>query len=160
MRVIKFAPILMVVLIVMSACNENPNTSRSDVLHSNEITSLQVVGGLPRTKGSPLYLSSEKSGMTIISKVVAWINDSTIISGQTEYGKHGYPMVISLRTNEGKTITIEPAYDCISLKNTDGSSSKTCTPVDGEIVLSNESESIRAESKVLYDWLKESWKQE
>ncbi|MDB4867884.1 MAG: hypothetical protein JWR03_2217 [Cohnella sp.] len=80
--------------------------------------------------------------------------------GQTEYGKHGYPMEINLKMNDGTTILVEPAYHCVSQTNADGSGSKTCTPDPGEMVLTHDSGKIRFASAELYNWLKEGWKKD
>jgi hypothetical protein len=125
-----------------------------------DVESLQVVGGLPGTVGSPLYLSTESTGKAVISKVIEWLNDSKPINGQTEYGKHGYPMVISLIMNDRKTLEVEPAYECITHTNANSSISKACTPVKGEIVLSKESNKIRLISPELYEWLEKGWQQD
>jgi hypothetical protein len=160
MRRIVFVPFIVFIIIIMSACSQNSNASNRQLLKVEDIASLQVVGGKPGTKPSPLFQNTDKSGKTIITKIAGWINASKPISGQTEYGKHGYPNVVSLRMNEGKIITVEPAYDCVSKTNADGSGTKTCTPAKSEIVLSNDSNKIRAESPELYEWLKEGWKKE
>jgi uncharacterized membrane protein len=174
----KISNVLFIVLIIIvtSACSLNSNASNSlnantsNSLNSNaantqplkveDIASLQVLGGLPGRAGSPLYQNTKETGKTIISKIVGWINASKPVDGQTEYGKHGYPMVINLKMNDGKMIIAEPAYNCVSKTNADGSGSKSCTSVEGEIVLSNDSSNMRAESPELYEWLSEGWKKE
>lgn len=129
-------------------------------LKVEDIASLQVVGGLPGTKGSPLYQSTNETGKTIITKIVSWINSSKPIGVQKEHGKHGYPMVIKLKMNDGKFMYVETGYTCVSKTNADGSGSKSCTTLKGEIVLSNDSTKIRAESPELYEWLNAGWKNE
>jgi hypothetical protein len=182
----KFQSIFFAVLLIIAlpACNLETNVSKTQSLKTNNavslqiintaekqrtpmqsliaenIESLQVIGGKPGTKHSPLFQNNEEAGKAIITKIVAWIHSAKAVSGQTEYGKHGYPMVISIKMNDGKMISIEPAYDCVSKTNADGSGIKTCTPIKDEIVYSNDSNKIRAESPELYEWLKESWKQE
>jgi|HigsolmetaGSP11D_1036233.scaffolds.fasta_scaffold12686_1 hypothetical protein len=186
MKMKKFQSILFAVLLIiaLSACNLETNVSKTQSLNANDadslqitniaekqrtpmqsliaenIESLQVVGGLPGTKHSPLFLNTEEAGKSTITKIVGWIHSAKPVSGQTEYGKHGYPMVISIKMDDGKMISIEPAYDCVSQTNADGSSSKTCTSIKDEIVYSNDSIKIRAKSPELYEWLKEGWKQE
>ena len=129
-------------------------------LTAENIESLQVVGGIPGTKSSPVFQNNERAGKTVITKIVGWIHAAKPAGGQTEYGKHGYPMVISIKLDNGKFMSIEPAYDCVSTANADGSGFKTCTPIYGEIIFSNALNKIRAESPELYEWLKEGWKQE
>ncbi|MDQ0896424.1 MULTISPECIES: hypothetical protein [unclassified Paenibacillus] len=160
MRKIVVVPFIVLITIVMSACNPNLNASNRQLLKAEDISSIQVVGGLPGTKHSPLFQNTDGAGKTTISKIIGWINTSKPISGQTEYGKHGYPMVISIKTDDGKMITVEPAYDCVSQTNVDGSGSKTCTPAKSEIVLRNDSNKIRAESPELYKWINEGWEEE
>ncbi|MCM2999993.1 hypothetical protein M3647_21185 [Paenibacillus cellulositrophicus] len=182
----KFQSILFAVLLIiaLSACNLETNVSKTQSLKSNDgdpsqianiaekqrtpmqsliaenIESLQVVGGLPATKHSPLFQNTEESGKSTITKVVGWIHSAEPVSGQTEYGKHGYPMAISIKMDDGKMLSIEPAYDCVTQKNSDGSGSKTCNPIKDEIIYSNDSIKIRAKSPELYEWLKKGWKQE
>jgi hypothetical protein len=120
----------------------------------------RLSGGLPGTKGSPLYQITEETGKTIITKIVGWINSSKPVGVQAEYGKHGYPMVLKLKLNDGKFIFVEPGYTCVSKTNADGSVLKSCTSVKGEIVLSNDSIKMRAESPEFYGWLNEGWKKE
>ncbi|AZN39917.1 hypothetical protein [Paenibacillus albus] len=129
-------------------------------LKVEDVASLQVVGGLPGTKGSPLYQSTNETGKTIIAKIVSWINTSKPTGVQEEYGKHGYPMVIELKMNDGKFMYVETGYNCVIKSNADGSGSKSCTTVKGEIVLSNDSTKMRAKSPELYEWLKAGWKNE
>jgi hypothetical protein len=69
-------------------------------------------------------------------------------------------MVIKLKMNDGKFIIVEPGYKCVSKTNADGSVLKSCTSVKGEIVLSNDSIKMRAESPEFYGWLNEGWKKE
>lgn len=147
-------------IIVTSACSSNSNALKTQSLKVEDIASLQVVGGLPSTKGSPLYQNAEETGKTIITKIVGWINSSKPVGVQKEYGKHGYPMLVELKMNDGKIIIVEPGYKCVSKTNADGSGSKSCTSVKGEIILSNDSNKIRAESPELYEWLNEGWKKE
>jgi hypothetical protein len=161
----KFQSIFFAGLLIfaLSACTLETNVSEATPMQSlivENIESLQVVGGLPGTKHSPLFQNTEEASKATITKIVGWIHSAKPVSGQTDYGKHGYPMVISIKIDDGKMISIEPAYDCESKTNADGSGTKTCTPIKDEIVFSNDSNKIRAESPELYEWLKESWKQE
>jgi hypothetical protein len=136
------------------------NVPQTQKLNVVDVESLQVVGGLPGVKGSPLFLKTDTHGKAMISKAVEWINSSKIADGTTEFGKHGYPMVVRLKMNDGKIVIVEPAYNCILKTNEDGSGSKTCTPVKDEIVLSKDSKQIRLTSPEIYDWLQKGWKQE
>jgi hypothetical protein len=182
----KFQSILFAfsLIIALSACNLETNVTKTQSLKTNDtvslqimnttenqhtpmqsliaenIESLQVIGGLPGTKHSPLFQYTEEAGKATITKIVVWIHSAKPVSGQTELGKHGYPMVISIKLDDGKMISIEPAYDCVSKTNADGSGTKTCTPIKDEIVFSNDTNKIRAKSPELYEWLKESWKLE
>ncbi|MDQ0888820.1 hypothetical protein QFZ81_003908 [Paenibacillus sp. V4I9] len=160
MRKIVVFPLIVLIIIVMSTCKSNLSASNRQLLKTEEIASLQIVGGLPGTKHSPLFQNTDGNGKTTVTKIASWINASKPIRGQTEYGKHGYPMVVSLKMNDGKMITVEPAYDCVSKTNTDGSGSKTCTPAKNEIVISKDSNKIRAESPELCKWLSDGWEEE
>ncbi|MFC5651394.1 hypothetical protein ACFPYJ_20215 [Paenibacillus solisilvae] len=155
MKNIQIVFIVVVSIIILTAWN----SSTTQLLKVEDIASMQVVGGLASTKPSHLYQSTEEIGKITITKIVDWINSSKPIGGQKEYGKHGYPMVIEIKKNDGKIITIEPAYNCVT-KTYAGGRTKTCISVKGEIVLSIDSDRIRAESPELYDWLKEGWKKE
>lgn len=160
MRKLLIVSVIAFFMIVTSACSLNTNTSKLQSINVGDVESLQVVGGLPGTKGSPLYLNTVQSGKTIITKIVGWISSSIVVGGQTEYGKHGYPMGINLKMNDGKFITVEPAYNCTSKINSDGSGSTTCAPVKGELVISRDSKKIRVKSPELSEWIKDGWKQE
>lgn len=140
---------------VLSACTSEM-VSKTQTIKAQDVESLQVVGGLPGTKGSPLYRQTDDKGKSIIAKIVGWINSSKPVSGQTEYGKQGYPMFVNLKMNDGKMYRIEPAYNCVSVSD----NSKTCTPVNDEIVLNQGSTKIRLASPELYEWLDNGWKQE
>lgn len=129
-------------------------------MSTETILSLQVVGGLPGTSGSSVIPNREPRGTEIIAKVIGWIHSAKPAGGQTEYGKHGYPPVIDIKTRNGVPIAVEPAYDCVVKTEAGGSSSKTCTPADGEVVISRESARVRLEAPDLYGWLQGGWKAE
>lgn len=129
------------------------------LLMLGNVESLQVVGGLPGTKGSQLFQKSDDKSKEIITKIVGWINSAKPVKGQTDYGKHGYPMVITIKMNDGSTVSVEPAYDCVTKTNVDGSVFRNCTPITGELVIFNDSKTL-VESSELYKWLKEDWQQE
>src|ERR1700730_2973170 len=158
----KISNVLFIVfcIIVTSACSSSSNAFKTQSVKVEDIASLQVVGGEPGTKGSPLYQNTEETGKTIITKIVGLINSSKPVGLQAEYGKHGYPMVIELKMNDGNFIFVEPGYTCVSKTNADGSGSKSCRSVKNEIDLSNDSTKMRAESPELYEWLNEGWKKE
>jgi hypothetical protein len=145
---------------MITSSPSSPSLTIQETIKTENVESMQVVGGLPGASSSPLYLSAESTGKVVISKVIEWINDSKPINGQTEYGKHGYPMVISLIMKNRKTLEVEPAYECVIHKNDNGSSTKSCSPVKGEIVLSKDSNKIRLTSPKLYEWLEKGWQQD
>ncbi|MEV5027875.1 hypothetical protein [Paenibacillus sp. LPE1-1-1.1] len=69
------------------------------------------------------------------------------------------PMVINILMNDGKKKIVSPAYKCVYTTLVNGNGLKQCAPVNGEIVLRNGSNKIRAKSPELYEWLQNGWKQ-
>ncbi|WP_194542764.1 hypothetical protein [Paenibacillus sp. JZ16] len=72
----------------------------------------------------------------------------------TELEADKVPLLLKINMINGNLITLEPAYNC------KGRLIKTCTPVDGEIVLTKNKNKIRFTSQELYDWINVGWKYE
>ncbi len=144
-----------------SASIESPVRPAKLLSHKYEdVASLQVVGSLHGIKGSPLYQTADETGKATIRKIIDWINSSKPAGVQKDYGRHGYPMVIKIKMNDGKIITVEPGYKCVSYKLSNGNGLKTCSYVKDEIVLRDDSNQIVAKSPELYEWLIKDWKKE
>ncbi|MDQ0888865.1 hypothetical protein QFZ81_003953 [Paenibacillus sp. V4I9] len=167
---IKFVALLLLftIFIALTGCynNSKEKTPReltaqsvSELITIENVESLQVVGGLPGAKGSPLFQKNDAKGKDIITKIIGWLSSAKPVNDQTEtqYGKHGYPMVIEINKNDGRTTYIELAYNCVSKTNPDGSGTKTCTAAEGEVFIYNELIKTRVNSPRLYEWLNEGW---
>jgi uncharacterized protein YwbE len=127
------------------------------LLMGEDVASMQVVRSLPGQQGH-MYKNTDKTGKITITKVVRWINASKPVGGPAEFGK--YPMLIKVRMNDGRLITVSQAYKWVHGTMTDGSGFSQATPIKGEIVIRNGSNTMRAKSPELYDWLQEGYKQE
>ncbi|KRE35219.1 DUF3221 domain-containing protein [Paenibacillus sp. Soil522] len=125
------------------------------ILKLGEVESVQIVGTLvDRKPKTPLYTNESSSGKEIITNIVSWVNAATLAEGPTEFGKHGYPDVIQIeRLGESKVI-IEPAVNCVVSNQENGNTTKSCSPVDGEVVLTKDSIKTRLASSELFEWLK------
>ncbi|SFS76823.1 hypothetical protein [Paenibacillus sp. BC26] len=145
----------------VSATSESPVRSEKMLsVKYEDVISLQVVGSLHGIKGSPIYQTSDVTGKFMITKVIDWINSSTPVGIQPDYGRHGYPMVLKIKMSDGNIISVVPAYKCESNKLENGNLLKACSNVNDEIVLYNNSGQIRAKSPDLYKWLTGDWKKE
>lgn len=164
-KIIVLLVVLMAAVIIpafaASASTESPVKSAKLLSHKYEdVASLQVVGSLHFVKGSPLYQTTDETGKAKIRKIIGWINSSKPLGVQKDYGRHGYPMVIKIKMNDGKIITVEPGYKCVSYKLSNGNVLKTCSYVKDEIVLRDDSNQILVKSPELYEWLIKDWKKE
>ncbi|WP_274654365.1 hypothetical protein [Paenibacillus humicola] len=159
------------IIFVMTSCTTNNIVFEpiNRILQIEDIASIQVVGGPPRTKPSPLYKFSDGTGKALITKIGGWINSSVPLGTQPDYGRHGYPRILKIQFNAGKPIFVEPGYKCIKLKKspadiyipeTQTVTIKSCGAIKDEIVLSSVSINLRAKSPELYEWLIEGWKTE
>lgn len=107
------------------------------------------------------FSTEDSGGKGVIVKVTDWLNKSEAVDGPTHFGKHGYPNVLELKLTNNRMIVVEPAYRCVERFNTDGSGTRRCSPVKGEIVVTNpDSTRKRYKSPLLYNWLQEGWTRE
>lgn len=90
----------------------------------------------------------------IIRRIINWINTSSPSEQATELEGDKVPLLLKINMIDGDLITLEPAYNC------KGRLIKTCTAVDGEIVLTKNKKKIRLTSQELYDWIIVGWKHE
>ncbi|MDQ0888782.1 hypothetical protein QFZ81_003870 [Paenibacillus sp. V4I9] len=139
--------------------NEKPKPIQQ-FLNEDKVNSLQVEGGLPSNEKLNPFRKEEVKGTKVISKVMGWLNSSEIVDGETNWGKHGYPNILSFYLNSGQIAVVEPAYKCDIKKDDKGYGTKRCTPANGEIVFNYESKHFRLESPELYDWLQGGWMKE
>jgi hypothetical protein len=91
---------------------------------------------------------------------MGWLNSSVPTDGPTNFGKHGYPLNLKIIMTNSDSAEVEPAYNCVTQTNADGSSTKTCNVVKREVIFTHDKSSIRLISPELYDWIQEGWKQE
>jgi hypothetical protein len=128
--------------------------SKTHLLTIEDVTSLQVVR-LSGMDGSRLFRRADGYEERVIRKVIEWINTSNPVQVTTDFGLQRLPIVMKLTMSDGDVAVIEPAYNCIAASQT-----KTCTAVDGEIVLTRNKKRYRLISEELYDWLHVGWKYE
>jgi hypothetical protein len=131
-----------------------------ELLTKSLVESMQMEGGLPGTPGSELFSKSDVKGSAVIAKVTGWLNASIPTDGPTDVGRHGYPQDLKVVMANGDTAVIEPAYNCVTKVNDDGSSEKTCSVVKREVIYTDNKTSVRLISPELFDWLQIGWKQE
>jgi len=143
---------LLLIVTLLPGCISYSNKAILRSIDPKNVKSLQVVGGLPGTQSSPLYLGNNEDGGKKIRKITGWINTAIPINGQTTYGKHGYSKEINIIMKNGKLITVEPAYDCIIHSST-SYSTKVCKPIKNEIVITINKHILRARSSELSGWL-------
>ena len=62
---------------------------------------------------------------------------------------------LTLKMANDEVITIEPAYTCVV-----DNKHKTCTPKEGELIVSENRQKVRLKSQSLYDWLMVEWRKE
>ncbi|WP_100333975.1 hypothetical protein [Bacillus alkalisoli] len=91
----------------------------------------------------------------VLRKVVHCLNDSSQVNGTIDVSIEKPSNKMTLKLTNGEVITVEPAYTC-KVDNMQ----KTCTPKDGELIVSDNSQKIRLKSQSLYDWLLVGWRKE
>ncbi|WP_180955291.1 hypothetical protein [Peribacillus deserti] len=91
----------------------------------------------------------------VLRKVVHWLNNSSRVNGTNEVSLEKPSNKLTLKTVNEEVITIEPAYKCL-LEN----KQKTCTAIDGELIISENSHKVQIKSQSLYDWLVVGWRKE
>ncbi|WP_146762468.1 hypothetical protein [Paenibacillus contaminans] len=126
------------------------------LLKCEDVSSMQVVRNTPGEQ-EQMYKNTDGPGKNRITKVVEWINNSKLVSGSAEFGK--YPMLIKIQMNDGTLITVSQAYKWVHGTMPDGSGFSHATPIKGDIVIRKVSETIRATSPELYEWIQEDCKQ-
>ncbi|MCR2803643.1 hypothetical protein [Paenibacillus soyae] len=130
-------------------------TSMRPVLIEEDVVNMQVFSNTPRGECHSFdYVNA--SGKSVIKEVVGWINTSIPTEGTSEFGK--YTVLMDIRMNDGKLFTIARAYSWEHGKLPNGYSYSSATPIEGEIVIRNGSETMRAKAPELYDWLENQWK--
>lgn len=144
--------------LTMPKSSEQPLSKSQGILKIDDVESVQIIGGLvdakPRTS---LYTNESRSGKQMISNVVSWVNAAMPVEGATEFGKHGYPDTIQIERANSSTVRINHAYNCVvSPVKENGTATKSCSPVDGEVVLTKDSVKTRLASSELFEWLKSS----
>ncbi len=135
---------------LLAEANDGTNLIR---LSYSEVSSMQVVR-LKGTDDSRIFSMTDGYDERIIRKVINWINTSSPSEQATKLEGEKAPLLFRINMLNGDLITLEPAYKCI------GRLIKTCTAVDGEIVLTKNKKKIRLTSQELYDWIIVGWKYE
>ncbi|MGM0884972.1 MAG: hypothetical protein ACQEXQ_28505 [Bacillota bacterium] len=133
--------------IMILTANSSPITP---LLKGEDVTSMQVVRNMPGEQGQ-MYKNTDESGKTTITKVIGWINASKPVDGPAEFGK--YTILLKVRMNDGRLITVSQAYKWIHGTLADGRGFSQSARIKGEIVIRNGSNLIRKKSPELYDWL-------
>ena len=144
--------------LTMPKSSEQPLAKSQGILQIDDVESVQIIGGIvdrkPRTL---LYTNESSSGKQMISNIVSWVNAAVPVKGATEFGKHGYPDTIQIERTDSSDVRIEHAYNCVvSPVKENGTATKSCSPVDGEVVLTKDSVKTRLASSELFEWLKRS----
>lgn len=152
MRILLNLFVVAALLIPVAPASLDVDASKLPAMKADNVASMQVVGGLPGTKHSPLFVGSEQAGAEVIDQLVGWINAAQIIDVQPDYGRHGYPMVVRIRLKDGGEITLEPAYECTTTTKADRSV-KTCHAIKGEVALWDDTGGTRIAAPPLFDWL-------
>jgi len=137
-------------LLTAAAVRADEHGSGNRKIPGEEVASVKLVGGKP---GDELRGTIWTKDAPIIAQMTGWLQAAEPVPGQTEYGRHGYPMAAELTTEHQQKMRVEPAYDCVSVTNPDGSGMKTCTPAENEIVVSRGQEKQRVISPEMYEWL-------
>lgn len=119
----------------------------------SEVSSIQVIR-LKGTDDSRIFRMTDGYDERIIRRVINWIDTSSPSEQATELEAEKVPLLLKINMINGDLITLEPAYNC------KGRLIKTCTAVDGEIVLTKNKNKIRLTSQELYDWIIVGWKYE
>lgn len=155
-RMIVTSGVLAVAFLLTAAAvrTDEPN-SWNKTIRGEEVISVKLVGGKP---GDDMRGTIRTKDDSIIAKMTGWLQAAKPVRGQTEYGRHGYPMAAELTTENHQKMKVEPAYDCVSVTNTDGSGVKTCKPAENEIVISRGEEKRRAISPEIFEWLTAGYK--
>lgn len=147
-------------IVIIAACSSIKAQAIGPIVQVESVSSLQVLGGLPGSKDSPLYRPANGAEIAAITKIAGWINRSSSVRDETQFERHGYPNVLRIVTKDGKQIDAEPAYHCESRKLDDSRTLKTCGIIDDEVLLSDGSTRLRLHSPELFDWIITGWKQE
>ncbi|GIO30707.1 MULTISPECIES: hypothetical protein [Paenibacillus] len=144
-------------LLTAAAVRADEPGPRNQAIRGEGIVTVKLVGGKP---GDDMRGTTWTKGDPIIAKMAEWLEQAKPIPGQTDYGRHGYPMAAELTTESHQRMRVEPAYDCVSVTYPDGSGIKTCTPAENEIVISRGEEKRRAISPDMFEWLNNGYKHE
>lgn len=115
-------------------------------LTDSEVSSIQVIR-LKGTDDSRIFRMTDGYDERIIRRVINWINTSSPSEQATELEADKVPLLLKINMINGDLISLEPAYNC------KGRLIKTCTPIDGAIVLTKNKNKIRLTSQELYDWI-------
>lgn len=91
----------------------------------------------------------------VLRKVVYWLNNSDRVNGTIEVSLDNPSNKLTLKMANNEVITIEPAYTCVV-----DNKRKTCTPKEGELIVSENGQKVRLKSQSLYDWLMVGWRKE
>ncbi|MCJ8015302.1 hypothetical protein MUG84_26915 [Paenibacillus sp. KQZ6P-2] len=135
---------------LLAEANDETNLIK---LTENEVSSIQVFR-LKGTDDSRIFRMTDGYDERIIRRVINWINTSSPSEQANELEGGKVPLLLKINMINGDLITLEPAYNC------KGGLIKTCTAVDGEIVLTKNKKKIRLTSLELYDWIIVGWKYE
>lgn len=91
----------------------------------------------------------------VLRKVVFWLNNSDRVNRTIEVSLDNPSNKLTLKMANDEVITIVPAYACV-----DDNKRKTCTPKEGELIVSDNRQKVRLKSQSLYDWLMVGWRKE
>lgn len=121
-------------------------------LESNDIQNIKVENdsGLQR-----VFSINDGFQERVLRKVVYWLNNSDRVNGTMEESLDMPSNKLMIKMADDEVITIEPAYTCVS-----DNIRKTCTPKDGEFIVSENGQKVQLKSQSLYDWLMVGWRKE
>lgn len=143
---------LVVLILVFAGLFTAIQLAKADIqlkLKNEDVLSVQVNGG------SRIFKENDGYEEVIISKIVKWINTSSVSERSTELPLNKIPSIMKIKMKNGDVAVIEPAYNCMSENQT-----KICTIADGEVVYTQNQVKNRLKSQDLYDWLLVGWKYE
>lgn len=123
--------------------------------HSLEYTDVQYIKVENNSGLQRLFSINDGFQELVLRKVVYWLNNSDRVTEKIEVSLENPSNKVTLKIANNEVITIEPAYTCVVHNERE-----TCSPKEGELIVSENRQKVRIKSQSLYDWLIVGWRKE
>lgn len=123
--------------------------------HSLEYNDIQYIKVENNSGFQRVFSINDGFQERVLQKIIYWLNNSDRVNGRIVEILDNPSNKLTLQMANNEWITIEPAYVCVANNNR-----KICTAIEGELIVTDNSEKLQIKSQSIYDWLMVGWRKE